>query len=604
MMGQKSKRSYVILILLIIVACGITFYRNLSYHYEMRGDVTELSYSNMEVVGYNTVSVDGSSGKNFTVAGDDPGFTLTLTTEYAAKNIGGIELRFEEAWTGEEALPVQVFYAEAGALFSERHSVKSGLKAGEQSLLLPIPVRQYETIRFDIDGDFILGGIFSCDEPMAAHAYISQDTVNICMWHFPVIIIGFSLIFWAHRVRMRQGGFTVRSYTKYIFLGADPSAGHEVYLDWLRVLAALFVILAHSCSSMLDQADANWKRLALVCGLSLGLCCNLLYVMLSGTLLLDSRKDREESVISFYIRRASKVIVPLIAYSFLLFDINDEVHFFPPQNIGNSLKRIVTGGSSVGPHLWLIYTIVALYLVTPFFRVMVQHMSDKLLRSMAVVILVLNALTAYLPLFGMTFGAATFLAGWEGVFLLGYILTRQNNPEHPKDDPEHPKDDPEHPKDDLVVAKRRNHVIMLAAVVSYIVMVVVVYVDSTQMNYIYGNTTTILITSCGIFVWFVNNKEKFKEKSNALLRLCSKYSYSIILIHWYALFVVVQGKFHITALRFGCLGGIAASVVVTFGVCIVLAVVFDNTVVIVCNALFDKLTAGLVDEKYRIQKNA
>lgn len=590
MMGQKSKWSYVILVLLIIVACGITFYRNLSYHYEMRGDVTELSYSNMEVVGYDTVSVDGSGGKNFTVAGDDPGFTLTLTTEYAAKNIGGIELRFEEPWTGEEALPVQVFYAEAGALFSERHSVKSGLKAGEKSLLLPIPARQYETIRFDIDGDFILEGIFSCNEPMAAHAYVSQDTVDICIWYFPVIIIGFSLIFQAHRVRMSQGGFTVRSYTKYIFLGADPSAGHEAYLDWLRALAALFVILAHSCSSMLDQADANWKRLALVCGLSLGLCCNLLYVMLSGTLLLDSRKDREESVVSFYIRRASKVIVPLIAYSFLLFDINDEVHFFPPQNIGNSLKRIVTGGSSVGPHLWLIYTIVALYLVTPFFRVMVQHMSDKLLKSMAVVILVLNALTAYLPLFGMTFGAATFLAGWEGVFLLGYILTRQN--------------DPEHPKDDLVVAKRRNRMMMFAAIVSYIVMVVVVYVDSTQMNYVYGNTTTILITSCGIFVWFVNNKDKFKEKSNVLLRLCSRYSYSIILIHWYALFVVVQGKFHITALRFGCLGGIVASVVATFGVCIVLAVVFDNTVVIVCNVLFDKLTAGLVDEKYSIQKNA
>lgn len=590
MMGQKSKWSYVILVLLIIVACGITFYRNLSYHYEMRGDVTELTYSNMEVVGYDTVSVDGSGGKNFTVAGDDPGFTLTLTTEYAAKNIGGIELRFEEPWIGEEALPVQVFYAEAGALFSERHSVKSGLKAGEKSLLLPIPARQYETIRFDIDGDFILEGILSCDEPMAAHAYVSQDTVDICIWYFPVIIIGFSLIFQAHRVRMRQCGFTVRSYTKYIFLGADPSAGHEAYLDWLRALAALFVILAHSCSSMLDQADANWKRLALVCGLSLGLCCNLLYVMLSGTLLLDSRKDREESVVSFYIRRASKVIVPLIAYSFLLFDINDEVHFFPPQNIGNSLKRIVTGGSSVGPHLWLIYTIVALYLVTPFFRVMVQHMSDKLLKSMAVVILVLNALTAYLPLFGMTFGAATFLAGWEGVFLLGYILTRQN--------------DPEHPKDDLVVAKRRNRMMMFAAIVSYIVMVVVVYVDSTQMNYVYGNTTTILITSCGIFVWFVNNKDKFKEKSNVLLRLCSRYSYSIILIHWYALFVVVQGKFHITALRFGCLGGIVASVVATFGVCIVLAVVFDNTVVIVCNVLFDKLTAGLVDEKYSIQKNA
>ena len=145
---------------------------------------------------------------------------------------------------------------------------------------------------------------------------------------------------------------------------------------------------------------------------------------------------------------------------------------------------------------------------------------------------------------------------------------------------------------------------MIAAVVSYVVMVAVVCADSSYMNYVYGSTPTIVITSCGIFALFVNYKDKFKGKSNALVRLCSKYSYSIILIHWYALFVVVQGKFHITALRFGCLGGIAASVVATLIVCIILAFVFDNTVVIVCNVLFDKLTAGLVDKKYSIQKNA
>lgn len=582
-MRQQFKWSIVILILLMLTACGVIFYRNLAYHYEMQGDVTELSYSDMEVVGYNIVSAGGGAAKSYTVIGDDPRFVLTLTPEYAAQNIGGIELQFDEAWTGNEPLPVQVFYAETGELFSERHSVKSVLKAGEQSLLLPIPANQYQTIRFDIDGDFKLTGIYSCTAPMKAGAYVDQDTIDVCTWYFPAIIIGFSLIFWAHRVRMKQGGFTVKSYTKFLFVGAEPSADHEVYLDWLRVLAAVLVILAHSCSPMVDQADAGWKRLALVGGLSLGLCCNLLYVMLSGTLLLSSRKHREERVISFYIKRASKVIVPLVAYSLLLFDFNHEVHFFPPQNIGNALRRIVTGGSSVGPHLWLIYTIIALYLVTPFFRVMVQHMSDRLLFSLAVVILVLNALTAYLPLFGMTFGAPTFLAGWEGVFLLGYILTRQNR---------------------LAGAKRRNYIMMLAAVVCYIVMVAVVCIDSAQMNYVYGSTPTILITSCGIFSLFVNYQDKFKGKSNALLRLCSKYSYSIILIHWYALFVVVQGQFHITALRFGCLGGIAASVVVTFVVCIVIALIFDNTVVIVCNVLFDKLTAGLVNEKYSIQKNA
>lgn len=58
-------------------------------------------------------------------------------------------------------------------------------------------------------------------------------------------------------------------------------------------------------------------------------------------------------------------------------------------------------------------------------------------------------------------------------------------------------------------------------------------------------------------------------------------------------FVVVQGKLHITALRFGCIGGIAASVLATIAVCLAIAVVFDNTVVIVCSVIFDKLTKRL-----------
>lgn len=572
-MKQKSKGAYIILALFILTAFGVTFYKNLSWHYEMQGAVTELAYSDMEIYGY-TVDAAGKeagkeAGKSFTVTKEDPQLILPVVS---GSVIGGVELIFAEAWMGTDPLPVQVFYVKAGEDFAEKHSVKGVLRTGERSLKIPIPLGTYQTLRFDIDGDFMLAGIQCCDAPMAAQAYVSKETINACLWYFPAIIIGFGLIYWAHGVCMRKGGFTGRAYVKYVLLGAEPSAERAVYLDYLRVLAAVLVILAHSCSPMVDLADTGWKRLVLVCGLSLGLCCNILYVMLSGTLLLNGGKDQKERVVSFYIKRASKVIIPLIAYYLLLLHLNNEVHFLPPQNIGSALKRVVTGAPDVGPHLWLIYTIVALYFVTPFFRVMVQHMSDRLLFSLAVVILVLNMLTTYLPLFDMTFGAATFLAGWEGVFLLGYILTRQNS---------------------LAGAKRRNHLMMLAAAVSYIVMVAVVFADSSQMNYVYGSTPTMVITSCGIFALFLNNKDLFRGRSNALVRLCSKYSYSIILIHWYALFVVVQGKLHITALRFGCLGGIAVSVAAAFVVCIVMAVVFDNTVVIVCHVLFDKLTARL-----------
>ncbi|MBQ2257958.1 MAG: acyltransferase [Lachnospiraceae bacterium] len=572
-MKKGFKWTYIVLILCMIAAIGITVYRNLAYRYEMQGDVVDLSACYAGATGYDVSDASDANGRCFTMSGEDPQFLLSSAEGGIGGTIGGIALTFGDVWSDSEPLPVQVFYAGVGESFTEKHSVKSALHIGQQRLLIPIPLGEYMLLRFDIDGDFKLKAIEGCSGKMKATAYVSEETVIHCLWYIPAIIIGFCLIYWAHSVRMKESGLRGGQYVRTIFFGAEPSKDREVYLDYLRILAAVFVILAHACSPMVDLADANWKRLVLVCGLSLGLTCNLLYVMLSGTLLLGAKSRQDEGVLPFYIRRASKVIIPLIAYYLLLLSLNDEVGFLPPKNLGAAFKRIVTGAPDVGPHLWLIYTIVALYLVTPFLRVMMQHLSDRMIFSLAAVILVLNILTNYLPLFGMTFGASTFLAGWEGVFLLGYIMTRQN---------------------ELSGAAKRNKALLIAAVAAYAITVGVVYHDSDQMNYVYNNASTMVIISCGIFALFLQNKDKFTGRSNLFVRLCSKYSYSIILIHWYALFVVVQGRFHITALRFGCIGGIIASVVLTFVVCTILSIVFDNTVVIVCNVLFDKLSAGLL----------
>ncbi|MDE7321538.1 MAG: acyltransferase [Lachnospiraceae bacterium] len=574
MKSLKDKSAYLLLGILIFAALGITVYRNLAYLYELQGSLVDLSVCEMEVSGYEVTAPPESDGMNFTavgkdfhVTGEDPQLMLTLPAETP---IGGIAIDFETF--GDNLLPVQVFYAKDWESYAEKNSVKGELKAGETRLLLPIPQGAYCALRLDIDGDFRLAGITGCSDPMKVTAYVSGETLNTCLWFFPAVTVGFCLIFWAHGVRIREGGFTAAGYVKNVFLGAEPAKDREVYLDYLRILAAVFVILAHTCSPMVDLADTSWKKFVLVCGLSLGLSCNPLYVMLSGTLLLDTKGKQEERVGTFYVRRASKVIIPMIAYYLLILSLNNEVQFLPPTNVTASLKRIVTGAPDAGPHLWLIYTIVSLYLVTPFFRIMMQHMGDRLLFSLAGVIVVLNMLTTYLPLFGMTFGASTFLAGWEGIFLLGFILARQN---------------------EFAGASRRNRLIMLAAVVSYLIMVSAVFRDASWMNYVYNGTPTMVVTACGIFTLFQANKDKFRGKSNVLVRLCAKYSYSIILIHWYALFVVVQGRLHITALRFGCIGGIAASVLATVVVCLVIAVVFDNTVVIVCSVIFDKITKRL-----------
>lgn len=555
---MKKNLKYILLVLAIFVACGVVFWQNLDYSYEMRGeasDILESAYA--EAVGYDVVEGQYEIGTHtFTVTGEDPQFYLTGLQQ----KIGGLEIALAKPFPEKTPIAVQVFFAKEGESYSEKHSVKGTIEQGRTSCTLPIPLGEYSTLRIDIDGDFTVSEIRAYSEDTKITPVVSNRTVKNCMMYFPAVTIGFGLIFWAHSVRAK--GMTAKAYAEDIFFGEKPTWDRQVHWDYLRILAAVLVILAHACSPMVDLADADWKRLLLVGGLSIGLCCNLIYVMLSGTLLLSSKKEEKISV--FYLRRASKVIIPLIAYYMLLLVLGNEVSLLPPENIGAAFKRIVTGAPDVGPHLWLIYTIIALYFVTPFFRVMVQNLSTELLFGLAAVILVLNALTTYLPLFGMTFGATSFLAGWEGVFLLGYIMTRKE-------------------------CRKYDNKIIGVGVIALVITIGVVFIDSTQMNYVYNNALTLVLVSCAIYAVFLKCKDKLQGKSNLIVRMCSKYSYAIILIHWYALFVVVQGKFHITALRFGCIGGIGATVVVTFLVCLVMGILYDNTVVIVCNVLFEKL---------------
>lgn len=559
---RDKKKYYIIIILTILFTWGVIFWQNLEYKYEPQGDAVRIENPTPQ----QTVHYE-AQGNTWHVTGEDP----QMIFAGGGYSIGAVLLELSEPVSAADGLPVQIFYAKDNENYTERHSYKTLLKQGESACMLPVSQGEYALFRLDIDGDFSLAAItFYTQEPIVTPV-ISEETLSACLLYFPAAAIAIALIFWAHGVRAGQAGF--RAYAKEV-LGGSSRPDREVCWDYLRVLAALLVILAHACSPMVDLADADWKRLLLVCGLTLGLSCNVIYVMLSGALLLGS--TRQESVGSFYIRRASKVIIPLIAYYLLLLSLNDEVSFLPPEHIGDAFKRILSGAPDVAPHLWLIYTIVALYLITPFFRVMVQHLSDSLLLALAVVILLCNALTLYLPLAGITFGVSTFLAGWTGVFLLGYIMTRD-------------------------AVRKYDKQIIITGVIAFAIAVIAVFCDSANMNYVYNAAVTLVLLSCAVFALALRAKGWLAKRDNALLRLCSRYSYAIILIHWYALFVIVEGRFHVTALRFGCIGGIAATVLLAFAVSLLLGIVYDNTVVIMLSVLFDKLVNGLKAIRHKNQ---
>lgn len=62
-MKHRVKGSLLWLLLAMVTALGILFYQSLSWHYEMQGEVTDLSGLPIESSGYEVVYAGGGSGK-------------------------------------------------------------------------------------------------------------------------------------------------------------------------------------------------------------------------------------------------------------------------------------------------------------------------------------------------------------------------------------------------------------------------------------------------------------------------------------------------------------------------------------------------------------
>ena len=189
-------------------------------------------------------------------------------------------------------------------------------------------------------------------------------------------------------IHSRRAGAS-SGYVRELLCGYRNKPGRIVYMDYLRVLAALLVILVH----VLEPAYAllpphTFTRNVMAASAGLGLSCNLLFMMLSGALLLGGK---EESVLEFYSR------------------------------------RFVSGQT---PHFWLVYIILMFYVAAPFFRIMLKHMTEPMLEALTAVIIILHFIYTYGPLVRVEFAASAFLASWDSIFLLGYYCTTQSAMKH------------------------------------------------------------------------------------------------------------------------------------------------------------------------------
>ena len=84
-----------------------------------------------------------------------------------------------------------------------------------------------------------------------------------------------------------------------------------VYLDWLRILAALAVVTIHVSASVVTDSAQEYKSPWMAGNFydSIGRWCVPIFVMISGALMLSSKRD--VTIRDFLQKKMSKILIPL-----------------------------------------------------------------------------------------------------------------------------------------------------------------------------------------------------------------------------------------------------------------------------------------------------
>ncbi len=147
-----------------------------------------------------------------------------------------------------------------------------------------------------------------------------------------------------------------------------------VWLDILRIIGMICVIMMHIVGNTINtfhlagNAQIIYNTIALSCYFSIPL-----FIMISGMYFLN--KDISFSLmLKKYCKRILLIILIFGSiFSFL------ELYFYTRSinidYIPKTLKNILT--DNLWDHMWYLYTILGLYLITPFIRIITKNIKEK-----------------------------------------------------------------------------------------------------------------------------------------------------------------------------------------------------------------------------------
>jgi surface polysaccharide O-acyltransferase-like enzyme len=164
------------------------------------------------------------------------------------------------------------------------------------------------------------------------------------------------------------------------FFGDMRQAGRLriLWIDRARIIACFFALTLHTSAGVVtritDTGSSFWWMGNLVdsfCRWSMPV-----FVMISGALFLGSARD--EPLMLFYKKRASRILLPLVFWTvfYLLFTYFGKLAVYGETISAAALFNSVLSGLPYY-HLWYLYMIIGLYFFTPFLLKVVKQSTDN-----------------------------------------------------------------------------------------------------------------------------------------------------------------------------------------------------------------------------------
>ena len=316
---------------------------------------------------------------------------------------------------------------------------------------------------------------------------------------------------------------------------ARTENGRLAYADLLRVLACIAVIVLHISVSWLGQTtegSMEWTVMYLYD--MLVRWAVPMFVMLSGAFLLDPQKSvRLRDVFLRYILR---VVVALLVWGifYALISYGHTGWHFTWAGIRSALGHVLRADTHF--HLWFLYMIIGLYLVTPILRAFVKGASKRdfhwffllafLICSLLPILRALRPAQLAIPLTWLDKMDIHLVLGYVGYYVAGYYLKH------------------------FTLNRPAEYMIYILGILSVAVTVLVnLRTGAFHVVFTVNYTPTVVFISVAIFVLFryvlgVSEERSRRQRLSGVARV----TFGIYLVH--PLFLKLLVHLNITTLSF------------------------------------------------------